>query len=555
MIIDNITTTESLDHSNDLVMVTDRDGNVIFFNRKMKDFLRIEEQPEQSLNINDHHFPLNISRSFLTDFQRSLNLCSIQKGDIYSDNNRRRLSLKYIISPINGDMGEVKAVLTFFREVTETILLEEERFLSIFNSIDKAMLVLEEENIILIANDKFLELTGYKRYEVVGTILTRFISSSDLSQMMEYHKQRKLNPDLIPRGYLLKIRCRDNTEIKLWVTVNIIKGTDMSVISLLDLTEIEKMREHSQKVEKQFKAIVENTNVIMVLYDRVGNARFWNRTAEEVTGYTSREMLRTVGKVSDQYSILFYSSGEFKKHFTSALKVFNSRYNHRWTSAIVNKNGHKRIISWDSHPFFDENKGEYLAIAIGIDITEKTLALEKLSQSEHQKKMILEGMTDLLVYQDMDHNVIYANKTACESVGLTMDSIYGKKCYQLWAGRSTPCEECPLERTLRSEKTERSQISTQDGRTWSITSYPIRGEDGEITGILEFGRDISKVQKLKQELDKNIEEKNLILDSMKELLIYQDLEHKIIFTNRAFQNYFGMTGEELRGKKCHEIWK
>ncbi|RKX99918.1 MAG: hypothetical protein DRP55_06540 [Spirochaetes bacterium] len=54
--------------------------------------------------------------------------------------------------------------------------------------------------------------------------------------------------------------------------------------------------------------------------------------------------------------------------------------------------------------------------------------------------------------------------------------------------------------------------------------------------------------------EKSFNQMSLVLDTMSELVAYQDNEHKLIYVNRASAESVGKTPEELVGKYCYEIW-
>jgi PAS domain-containing protein len=49
-------------------------------------------------------------------------------------------------------------------------------------------------------------------------------------------------------------------------------------------------------------------------------------------------------------------------------------------------------------------------------------AEKELQKSERDKDLILNAISELVVYQDRDHRIIWANKAAAESVGQSVGS-------------------------------------------------------------------------------------------------------------------------------------
>ena len=63
-------------------------------------------------------------------------------------------------------------------------------------------------------------------------------------------------------------------------------------------------------------------------------------------------------------------------------------------------------------------------------IEKKYLRLfEKLSKSEQEKSVILDAMTELVLYLDTDLRVIWANKAMHDASNLDPGQLNGKHCY------------------------------------------------------------------------------------------------------------------------------
>jgi PAS domain S-box-containing protein len=82
--------------------------------------------------------------------------------------------------------------------------------------------------------------------------------------------------------------------------------------------------------------------------------------------------------------------------------------------------------------------------------------------------------------------------------------LLGQKCYSCFHGKSAPCEPCPSARALESGNSEFAIMPGPENSPveWlEIYSYPIRNhQTGNITGVVEFMRDIT--QKKKSEVEK-----------------------------------------------------
>ena len=90
----------------------------------------------------------------------------------------------------------------------------------------------------------------------------------------------------------------------------------------------------------------------------------------------------------------------------------------------------------------------------------------------------------------------------------------GQRCHAVYHGRSTVCSNCPAVRTLHSGEAEHDIVPGHPGSpvAWiELFSYPIKAPDtGEITGIVEFVRDISARVASEEALRRSLREKKTL---------------------------------------------
>jgi len=189
------------------------------------------------------------------------------------------------------------------------------------------------------------------------------------------------------------------------------------------------------------------------------------------------------------------------------------------------------------------------------DFTEPKKVEEVLIKTEQQNAAILETMSEHVVYRDTEMKVLWANRAAAESVGLSPEELQGRYCYEIWHKRSKPCVVCPAKQVLKSGKQEQMEIVTPDGRAWWIRAYPIRDGNAEIVAIANVTLETTERNKAEEAMRKTEKEKEAILESMSEFVVYQDTEHRIIWLNRAARELSGLAAEKLAGRHCYQVWQ
>jgi two-component system, cell cycle sensor histidine kinase and response regulator CckA len=118
----------------------------------------------------------------------------------------------------------------------------EMRYRTIFETTGTAMLIVEEDTSISLANSEFAKLSGYSREELEGRrSWTEFYVKDDLGRMEEWHRLRRIDPIAAPRNYEARFIDKQKRIKDVFLTIALIPGTRRSVASLLDITERRRM--------------------------------------------------------------------------------------------------------------------------------------------------------------------------------------------------------------------------------------------------------------------------------------------------------------------------
>ncbi len=133
-----------------------------------------------------------------------------------------------------------------------------------------------------------------------------------------------------------------------------------------------------------------------------------------------------------------------------------------------------------------------------------------LRKSEEDKTNILQTMSELVVYTDRDMKIIWANRAACESLGMQPDELVGKYCYSEWFERSEQCPFCPAGEIFKTGKPAEGQTRSPDGRQWHFRGYPVKDENGDVTGIVEVVEEITDKRRAEQALRSQLELEKLV---------------------------------------------
>ncbi|MBA7680353.1 hypothetical protein ES703_88668 [subsurface metagenome] len=164
---------------------------------------------------------------------------------------------------------------------------------------------------------------------------------------------------------------------------------------------------------------------------------------------------------------------------------------------------------------------------------ERKRAEEALRRIEQEKIAILDSMSEVVVFQDMEHRLIWANKAAGESMDTPPAQLAGRYCYEVWHQRSEPCVGCPITKAIETDQPQQGEMTTPDGRVWFVGGYPVRDANGDIMGIVESVLDITERKRAKEELETSRAQMQAILDGSPDGIRQVDTDLKILWANKA----------------------
>jgi len=169
---------------------------------------------------------------------------------------------------------------------------------------------------------------------------------------------------------------------------------------------------------------------------------------------------------------------------------------------------------------------------------------EMLRSSEYEKATVLAAMSDLVIYQDLGHRVVWSNKAAGESVGLAPEDLLGRYCYEIWHQRSLPCVNCPVARARETGKPQENEASSPDGRFWLVRGYPVIGPDGVVSGAIEVTQDITKRKRAEEALIAEATRRQILIEQSRDGIVVLDENGKVYEVNQRFADMLGYSVKE-----------
>ncbi len=158
---------------------------------------------------------------------------------------------------IEGIEGILRDI-TEIREAEESIRESEKRYRTLFETTGTAMVVLENDGTISLANIAFERLSGYRKVEIENTMKWMdFVVPDDLERMQAQHRLRREDPESSHAHYEFRFKARSGDIHHIYLSASLIPQTLKSFASLLDITSRIQAEETLQKKHEELEATYE----------------------------------------------------------------------------------------------------------------------------------------------------------------------------------------------------------------------------------------------------------------------------------------------------------
>jgi len=354
-------------------------------------------------------------------FQMKLNIlcCS---GDIYrnaikgndpvKDEDKSRGQLIEEIAELKRHISDMKAQETqLLHRAQEALKKSEEKYRTAFEWTGTAMMVVDEDTMISMANHKAEEVTGYPAEEVnERRKWPEFIVEEDLPRMLEYHRKRRIDPDSVPKEYEFRMRHKSGQIRDIFINVSMIPGTQKSLISLIDITQRKRMEKALRESEERFRNIFSQSPIGIALFESNGQLMDMNAAFEAMFGIMEELKERTeIYNLFEVFGIPDKVKRSLKNEKGTDYEEYFDFEATQKKKMAFSKSG-TRYLHWHLTPMGLGEEREPIILAQVQDITERKKAeeaqLEKAHKAAEKAKRLAAGLRKEIIQLSSYHDMI-----------------------------------------------------------------------------------------------------------------------------------------------------
>jgi len=264
---------------------------------------------------------------------------------------------------------------------------------------------------------------------------------------------------------------------------------------------------------------------------------YWNESMEELTGHSARNV---IGKKTEKFLDM-----RGKNPVDEALRFDRQVELKDYVMETGASQGMFKA-NFNARPLRDSRNNTIGAIAT---IVKSECNREGLKAIEN-----LSNIPTPIMEIDKDFSIVYMNPAGASLVGLTPETVKGRKCYDLFKTPHCGTNECRCKRSMQSGKTESGEtIADPNGLNIPIsyTGTPVRDEKGMVVGALEYVVDITQTKKAMDDAQLKVD----LLNAIPTPVMAIDNEYTIWYMNPAGAAVGGRKPEEVKGMKCYDFFK
>jgi diguanylate cyclase (GGDEF)-like protein/PAS domain S-box-containing protein len=413
-------------------------------------------------------------------------------------------------------------------------------------------------------DDKFEQATGYSQEDFSSRKLKwdQIILPEDLESAKEIFKAALKGN----RSYVREYRIKTKSGEILWIQerAQIICDQD-GMIEYVTGTCSDISKEHEigvtlEENERNFRQLIESVPSVVFRGYADGSVDFFiDDKIKDLTGYSLEEFASRRKRWTDL--ILPEDVETCKEVVKAALKTAHKSYVRQYR--IKAKSGEVYWIR-ERGQIFCNDQGKMVSIAGTFsDITEQHDLETKLERYRQQNEMILNSVGEGLFGMDRQGNVTFFNPAALQLTGYQANEVIGQNLHALIHhkradGTAYPVVECPMNNTLTTGKINQIDDEifwTRNGEPLPVEymTTPIK-QDEQVVGVVGVFRDITQRKLGEMELKRAHQYMSDIIDNTTESIGIVDAHGVVKKWNKASEQIYGYTYEELRGKPAFDLY-
>jgi PAS domain S-box-containing protein len=450
--------------------------------------------------------------------------------------NGQKFDVSVTASPIRNSSGQVAAIATIVRDISQRRDAEQTRALlaSIVESSDEAILGLSLDGTILSWNQAAEALFGYSSQDSIGKNVTIICLPSRYAELA-----RKL--ELIRNGFAIQpcetvAQRKDGSQFEVSLAASPIRNSSGEVIGcscmLRDISERVRAERKLRESEERFREVFEDAPFGMCVTALDGRFLQVNASLCRILGYSKEELLGTSWQAHmhpDDLEPVLGRMGQLLREPGTWLDG-ERRYIHRNGRTVWGRVRVSLVRDSAGKPLYFVTHAE--------DITERKRTEEALRESEERFRIMADGCPALMWVTNEEGGAQFINRAYREFAGTTYEQVEGGR-WQLLIHPDDAVEYVgAFQRAVQQRTTFKAEtrVRRADGEWRWLASYgePRFSTSGEFLGHVGLSPDITERKQAEQARQFQHSLIRTILEGSLDGILAVDHRNMVVSHNKKF---------------------
>ena len=383
-------------------------------------------------------------------------------------------------------------------EIEESLIESEKKFRHLSEEIADGVAVIIDGKVQWV-NKVFPEIFGFEYDELLGMKIDSLIQSVKAPDK-DLARQNNSAPNIGNETRYETIGFLKNTSrIAIEASEKAITFDDKPALQIIarDITERKQAEEEIARAKMEWEQTFNTVPDMITILDsknrilRINKsmAEHLNSTPEDLIGKNLHLLIHGNADPEEQPSqdaIAAYCQER-------SIEIYEERSNNHYLVSVT--------------PLNDDRDNYIGSVRVAHNITELKQTQNELESTRAFLQSIIDGVTESIMVIDKDYHIRLINKTASSLHAVDLPLTNSNLCYRISHHADKPCHgkehPCPLKQAIETKEPV-SLVHNHmmaDGTEYAIEigASPIFDDDGEVSGIIEVGRDITEKLRLEEE--------------------------------------------------------
>ncbi len=450
------------------------------------------------------------------------------------------------IDGLQGVLTDVHAQKQAERQLAESLSW----YLAIFDGSKDAIFISDEQSRFTHINQAAVELTGYRKDELISMKIPDLHDHIDLDAYHRYHSKIMAGADITSEAKILR---KDKSKVDTQFSNKriIIDGKHYMHTVARDISEMNKIHSQIQDLNERFELAADSAGIGVWDLDLKQNTLIWDNWMYKLYGVDAQAFEGAYE--AWQKGVHPDDLGLVDKEVQDAIdgvKDFDTHFR------IVRPDGAIRYIKANARIMKDANGEPCRMIGVNYDITPQKRSEVAFRQSEEKFREIIESARDIHCRQHFDTlKLDYISRSVTSILGYHVEEMM-RMDFTQHQGLFHP-EDWPKLRNFREElfaadqkgqkhiEREFRMLDKSGAVRWICGTYFLtRDPDGRPLFIVGNLRDMTRRKHAQQQL----RFQSRILDQIKDVITVTDLDGNITYVNQAAKKMLGKSNREIVGQ-------